>query len=78
MEFIPLAEETGLILTIGDWILKSACIQLMKWMKAGYLSLKLSVNISMRQFLDPELNDKVKAALAATLHGCNRYLALGC
>ncbi|MCZ8512010.1 EAL domain-containing protein [Paenibacillus filicis] len=49
-EFIPLAEETGLIVPIGNWVLKEACIQTKAWQKKGYPSLVVSVNISAIQF----------------------------
>lgn len=49
-EFIPLAEETNLILPIGIWILREACDQNKKWQEQGYPSLKIAVNISMKQF----------------------------
>lgn len=48
-EFIPLAEETGLIVPIGEWVLKTACIQAMEWKKRGLPDIKMSVNISGRQ-----------------------------
>jgi diguanylate cyclase (GGDEF)-like protein len=50
IEFIPLAEETDLILTIGEWILKKACAQNKSWQKMGYTNLLVKVNFSSRQF----------------------------
>src|SRR5262245_18465123 len=50
MEFIPFAEDTGLIVPIGEWILRAACAQALKWRHAGYGNLRISVNLSPRQF----------------------------
>jgi len=58
-EFIPLAEETGLIVPIGEWILKTACMQLKAWNNAGYTELLLAVNIASRQFHDPLFHQTV-------------------
>ena len=54
-DFIPVAEETGLILPIGDWVLREACRQLSVWHKAGLDSVRMSVNLAASQFLDPLL-----------------------
>jgi diguanylate cyclase (GGDEF)-like protein len=65
-EFIPIAEEAGLIVPIGVWVLREACRQVADWRSAhGELAaLQLSVNLSSRQFTDPGLIDAVTAALA--------------
>lgn len=66
MEFIPLAEETGLIVPIGNWVLREACRQLKKWEDAGYNDLVMAVNISVRQFKDKELVNTVKDTILET------------
>ncbi|MEA1053290.1 EAL domain-containing protein [Lamprobacter modestohalophilus] len=65
-DFIPLAEETGLILSIGDWVLDTACRHLSQIQRSGlHDQLSLSVNISPRQFSDPAFLDKVEQALTS-------------
>ena len=67
-EFVPLAEETGLIVPIGRWVLEEACRQARAWreeMPPGAVS-TMSVNLSARQFGDPALVDGVKSALEAS------------
>jgi polar amino acid transport system substrate-binding protein len=66
MEFIPLAEETGLIVPIGNWVLREACQQLKKWEDAGFDNLVMAVNISVRQFKDKELYNSVKDVIIET------------
>jgi diguanylate cyclase (GGDEF)-like protein len=63
MNFIPLAEETGLIVPIGDWVLRTACAQVKEWQRAGLPGLRVSVNLSGRQLGDEQLLDSVGAAL---------------
>jgi len=65
MDFIPLAEESGLILPIGDWGLAEACSQIQRWCKqdASIRSLRVGVNLSARQFSREGLADHVEALL---------------
>lgn len=67
-EFIPLAEEIGLVIPLGRWILYESCRQMREWQKKNpwTSSLKMSVNLSSKQFLAPDLVEQVFAALVAT------------
>ncbi|MGV7207276.1 EAL domain-containing protein [Oxalobacteraceae bacterium A2-2] len=62
--FIPLAEESGMIVALGEWVLRSACLQARAWQEAGLPPLRVSVNVSARQFEDAQLVQRVAAALA--------------
>ncbi|MGD6961027.1 EAL domain-containing protein [Fictibacillus phosphorivorans] len=65
-EFIPIAEETGLILQIGEWVLHGACRQNKTWQNAGYAPLRMAVNISSRQFQQSDLVERVSRILKET------------
>lgn len=66
VEFIPVAEETGLIVEIGRWVLREACRQNKEWQQAGLRPLRVAVNLSARQFRSVDLLDDIDAALAET------------
>lgn len=63
MEFIPLAEETGLIIPIGEWALRTACAQNIAWQEAGWPPIRVAVNLSVRQFHQKDLVDTVSQLL---------------
>ncbi|HEX7026431.1 MAG TPA: EAL domain-containing protein, partial [Gammaproteobacteria bacterium] len=65
-EFIPLAEETGLISALGEWILRHACMQLREWLDKNYPPLVLSVNISGRQLDDKRFLENIRSILHET------------
>jgi diguanylate cyclase (GGDEF)-like protein/PAS domain S-box-containing protein len=64
-DFIPMAEETGLILPIGQWVLNTACQQLAQWRANGWPDLCVAVNLSAAQFRQQDLLGQVKMALSA-------------
>ena len=64
--FIPIAEETGLILSIGDWVLRRAIEQAAAWQRAGLPPLRMAVNLSARQLLQPDLARRVEGLLAVS------------
>jgi EAL domain-containing protein (putative c-di-GMP-specific phosphodiesterase class I)/GGDEF domain-containing protein len=66
MEFIPVAEDTGLIVAIGRWVLREACRQNAAWQQAGLRPLRVAVNLSARQFSSGNLLDEIDAALSDT------------
>lgn len=64
--FIPIAEESGLIIPIGLWVLRTACTQLKTWQTEGNNNIRVAVNISPRQFQEPDLTDQILKILAST------------
>ncbi len=64
--FIPLAEQTGLILSLGDWVLRAACKQNAEWIQSGIRPLRVAVNISAKQLDDANLPDLVERVLSDT------------
>ncbi|MEE8428204.1 MAG: EAL domain-containing protein [Gammaproteobacteria bacterium] len=66
MDFIPVLEDTGLIVEVGRWVLREACRQNRIWHEAGFDHLTVSVNLSGKQFRDPKLMDNIRSILAET------------
>jgi diguanylate cyclase (GGDEF)-like protein len=70
LDFIPLAERTGLIVPIGEWVIRTACAQAKAWADEGFPHLSIAVNISCRQFRNRDLTECIRTALAdAGIHG---------
>ena len=65
-QFIGLAEETGLIVVLGEWVLRAACQQCVVWHRRGFPELRMAVNLSARQFRHARLAGTVRAVLAQT------------
>lgn len=66
LDFIPLAEKTGLIIDIGDWVLQEACRQNKEWQEAGYKPIIISVNLSAKQFHQQDLLENIEKTLMQT------------
>jgi diguanylate cyclase (GGDEF)-like protein len=62
-QFIPVAEDTGLIVPIGRWVMKTACAQNVDWQRQGLPPVCMAVNLSLRQLMDDNLLEDIKAAL---------------
>jgi len=62
-QFIPIAEYSGLIIELGDWVLNTACLELQHLIALGHTNFKMSVNVSQAQFLHPEFLNSVRSAL---------------
>ncbi|WP_449621415.1 sensor domain-containing protein [Robertmurraya sp. Marseille-Q9965] len=62
-DFIPLAEDTGLIVPIGNWVIDTACKQISEWSSLGERGIKIAINISPKQFLQPKLVETIKEAI---------------
>jgi len=65
-EFLSIAEQTGLIVALGNWVLRTACAQCAQWTRAGHRGLRMSVNVAAQQFLDPMFTEHVRIALDAS------------
>ncbi|EAT16992.1 diguanylate cyclase/phosphodiesterase with PAS/PAC sensor(s) [Desulfuromonas acetoxidans DSM 684] len=65
-DFIPLAEETGVIIEIGEWVLQEACLQNKKWQDAGHSPIRVAVNISPRQFREPGFLEMIERVVQTT------------
>lgn len=65
-QFIPLAEKTGLIIPIGEWVIERACLQHQQWKEAGLPSIKVSVNISAQQFLKQDFIETTERVMEST------------
>ena len=63
-QFIPFAEETGMIEPIGEWVLRTACAQAAAWHRSGLPAMRMAINVSARQFHDPALVSMVAQVLA--------------
>lgn len=66
LDFISIAEDTGLIVPIGEWVLREGCTQLKRWLDAGYENLGISINLSVRQLLQEDIVDIIQRILDET------------
>ncbi|WP_460891012.1 EAL domain-containing protein, partial [Ramlibacter alkalitolerans] len=66
VEFIPLAEESGMILAIGEWVMREACRTLRHWRDDGLVDISCSINVSVLQLLRSPLADQLRGILAET------------
>jgi diguanylate cyclase (GGDEF)-like protein/PAS domain S-box-containing protein len=66
VEFVPVAEETGLVVPIGEWVLRAVCRQIRTWVDDGLPPVRVGVNLSARQFRDQRLADTIKGILSDT------------
>ncbi len=69
LDFVPVLEDTGLIIPVGEWTLQKICQQYHDWYELGFGDLSLALNLSVKQFSDTELYEKVKHTLAQFKHG---------
>lgn len=75
MRFIPLAEETGLIVPMGEWITREACQQVRRWQHESIADVSIAINLSSRQFLQPDIVESVRQAMvdAGIEPGCLEF-----
>ncbi len=66
MQFIPIAEQSGLIIPIGQWVLREACLQNKKWQDEGFKKVRIAVNLSARQFYSGSLTEEIQTILKET------------
>ncbi len=66
VEFIPIAEECGLIIGIGEWVMRTACAQVQKWLQRGLPVKRIAVNVSVKQFIHPDFVGMVEKILEET------------
>jgi EAL domain-containing protein (putative c-di-GMP-specific phosphodiesterase class I) len=66
VDFIPLAEDSGQIVSIGTWVMRESCLQARKWISAGAAGFRIAVNVSIRQLQEPEFVDTVQKILQET------------
>jgi predicted signal transduction protein with EAL and GGDEF domain len=66
IEFIPIAEESGIIVAIGEWVLRRACGQAKKWLDQNYALERIAVNVSVKQITHPDFLKTVRSVLAET------------
>jgi diguanylate cyclase (GGDEF)-like protein len=63
-EFVPVLEDTGMVVRVGAWIIGEACRQIAKWIQDGVRDVRVAVNVSSRQFVEGDLEGDIRAALA--------------
>ncbi|HEY4065647.1 MAG TPA: EAL domain-containing protein [Burkholderiaceae bacterium] len=71
-EFVPIAEEIGLIVPLGEWVFRSACLQSVAWQRAGLPSVRIGVNLSPRQLEEADISQRLQAILLDTGADPNR------
>ena len=64
MEFIPIAEEIGIIVAIGEWVMRTACEQVKTWLDKGISLPRIGINVSMKQFVHPDFLETVRSVLS--------------
>ena len=62
-QFVPIMEETGMVVRVGDWLIDAACRQIAAWAREGVMDVRVAVNVSSRQFVEGDLEGAIRAAL---------------